>query len=155
MLRKTKKRFSQNQDGDSGVSSPQLTSLIDVMTILLVFLLQNFSAEGNLINTQPDIAIPFSEIQTSPLPAFMLQITETEVRVQGVFAIKNADFKNRHELAIAELVEILKRDRAENERRIIIEADKNLPFNIIKRVCFSANKAGFEDFEVLTTKEMR
>ena len=149
---KKRKRFLQNQDGDSGVASPQLTSLIDVMTILLVFLLQNFSAEGNLITTQTDIAIPYSEVKTQPLPAFMVQITESEVRVQGVFAIKNADFENRSELAIAELVEILKRE--EHDKRIIIEADKNLPFNIVKRIFYSCNIAGFEDFEILTTKEM-
>ena len=147
-----RKRFLKNQDSDGGITSPQLTSLIDVMTVLLLFLLQNFSAEGNLITTQKDIAIPYSEVITTPLPAYMVQITEDEVRVQGVFAIKNADFENSDELVIPKLVEILK--KGGYDKRIIIEADKNLPFNIVKRVCYSCSVAGFEDFEILTTKEM-
>jgi biopolymer transport protein ExbD len=137
---------------DDEIISPQMTSLIDVMTILLVFLIQNFSAQGNLITPQTDISLPYSETKTTPLPAFIVQITQNEVRVQGVFAVRNSDFENRDDLEISELIEILKKD--EHDKRIIIEADKNLPFNIVKKVCYSCSVAGFENFEILTSKEL-
>jgi len=136
---------------DGGTTSPQLTSLIDVMTILLVFLIQNFSAQGDFITPQRDIVLPHSQISTTPLPAYTVQITETEVRVEGVFVVKNNTFANSSELLIPELLANLSRD--EKEKRIIIEADKNLPFNIIKRVSFTCNAAGFEDFEILVNRE--
>ena len=136
-------------EGDDN-TSPQMTSLIDVMTILLVFLIQNFSAQGNLITTQADIKIPYSETTTSPLPAYTVQITENEVRVQGVFAVKNESFANSDELIIPQLYESLSKDLS--EKRIIIEADRNLPFNIVKRVCFTCSAAGFEDFEILVDR---
>ena len=131
-------------------TSPQLTSLIDAMTILLVFLIQNFSAQGNLIMTQNDIELPRSVVKTSPLPTYTVQITESEVRVQGVAVVKNETFANSDELIIPELFEKL--SKTEPDKRIIIEADKNLPFNIIKRVCFSCSAAGFEDFEILVDR---
>ena len=151
---KRKSLLGTSRTGDSndgGTTSPQLTSLIDVMTILLVFLIQNFSAQGDFITPQSDIRLPYSEISTSPLPAYTVQITETEVRVQGVFVVKNSVFANSSELLIPELYESLSRD--EKEKRIIIEADKNLPFSIIKRVSFTCSAAGFEDFEILVDRE--
>jgi biopolymer transport protein ExbD len=147
----TKKTFSKPQTSDD-TTSPQMTSLIDVMTILLVFLIQNFSAEGNLITTQTDIELPHSEIKTTPLPAYTVQITENEVRVQGVAVVKNEKFANSGDLIIPELFEKLSKN--EPDKRIIIEADKNLPFNIVKRVCFSCSMAGFEDFEILVDRDL-
>jgi biopolymer transport protein ExbD len=149
-----KKSFIKNSNNEQSedIISPQLTSLIDAMTILLVFLIQNFSAEGNLITTQNDIKLPHSEIKTTPLPAYTVQITESEVRVQGISVVKNEKFANNDELIIPELFENLSKNEA--DKRIIIEADKNLPFNIIKRVCFSCSAAGFEDFEILVDRNL-
>ncbi|MCL2845672.1 MAG: biopolymer transporter ExbD [Chitinivibrionia bacterium] len=154
MKRKSLLGKSRQESGDSGITSPQLTSLIDVMTVLLIFLIQNFSAQGDFINTQPDISLPRSEITTTPLPTLMVQISENEVRVQGIFVVRNASFANAADLKIPELYEVLSKNREERiENRIIIEADKNLPFNIIKRVSFTSNAAGFEDFEILVNRE--
>ncbi|MDR0305061.1 MAG: biopolymer transporter ExbD [Chitinispirillales bacterium] len=148
-----RKSFTGNSlvDTDDTIS-PQITSLIDAMTILLVFLIQNFSTEGNLITTQKDIVLPYSEVKTTPLPAYTVQITSNEVRVQGVSVVKNENFENRDDLIIPELFEKLSKN--EPDKRIIIEADKNLPFNIIKRVCFSCSAAGFENFEILVDKDL-
>jgi biopolymer transport protein ExbD len=145
-------RRPREESGDSGVTSPQLTSLIDIMTVLLIFLIQNFSAQGDFIKVQPDISLPHSEATTSPLPAYTVQITETEVRVGGVFVVENSAFANSSDLLIPELLESLQRE--ENEKRIIIEADKNLPFSIIKRVSFTCSAAGFEDFEILVDRDL-
>jgi hypothetical protein len=41
-----------------GTFRPQLTSLIDVMTILLVFLIKSFSVDGNLITPSDDLILP-------------------------------------------------------------------------------------------------
>ena len=140
---------NQSEQSDD-VTSPQLTSLIDVMTILLVFLIQSFSAEGNLITTQTDIKLPYSEAKKTPLPTYMVQITKTEVRIQGVRVVGNDTFADSDELIIPELFENLSKD--EVEKRIIIEADRSLSFNIIKRVCFTCSAAGFEDFEILVDR---
>jgi len=142
---------SRDGNSDSSTTSPQLTSLIDVMTILLVFLIQNFSAQGDFISPQSDIKLAHSTVSTSPLPAFTVQITETELRVQGVFLMKNSAFADNHDFLIPELYEQLSRE--EGEKRIILEADRNLPFNIIKRVSFTCSAAGFEDFEILVNRE--
>jgi biopolymer transport protein ExbD len=149
-----KKSLLGNSTGEQNddTISPQLTSLIDAMTILLVFLIQNFSAQGNLIMTQTDIKLPYSEVKETPLPAFMVQITESEVRVQGITVVKNENFENSIDLIIPELFEKLPKN--EPDKRIIIEADKNLPFNIVKRVCFSCSAAGFEDFEILVDRNL-
>jgi biopolymer transport protein ExbD len=39
---------------------PQLTSLIDVMTILLIYLLKSFSSEGEIVTVSKDLMLPES-----------------------------------------------------------------------------------------------
>jgi len=39
----------------NGVAKPQLTSLVDMLTILLVFLLKSFSVEGYLVSAATDL----------------------------------------------------------------------------------------------------
>jgi biopolymer transport protein ExbD len=49
------------------IIKPQLTSLIDVMTILLVFLLKSFSVEGNLISVSTDMNLAESTSRKAPV----------------------------------------------------------------------------------------
>jgi len=37
---------------------PQMTSLIDLMTVIIIFLLQSFSTEGQIISVSNDLALP-------------------------------------------------------------------------------------------------
>ena len=58
---------------------PQMTSLIDILTLLLVFLIQSYSVEGNLITPSTDLQLPLSSSEISPKPALTLGITTTDV----------------------------------------------------------------------------
>ena len=44
----------------------RLTSMIDMFTILLVFLLQSFSAEGEIMSVAQDLRLPESSAETPP-----------------------------------------------------------------------------------------
>ena len=52
--------FGKKKGGYAGLN---LTPMVDMMTIIVIYLLQNFSAEGNMINIVEEIAVP--KISTS------------------------------------------------------------------------------------------
>ncbi len=152
---KLKRLSNQNNLSESdGAIRPQLTSLIDVMTILLVFLIQNFSVEGNLITPSNDLTIPKSSIETRPEMMVSVQISEDMVMLDGEKLVNISDYADAEEYLIQPLFDrmVLKRSTTSTPK-LMLEADRELPFNVIKRVAFTCSKAGFSDFSVLVYQE--
>lgn len=133
---------------------PQLTSLIDVMTILLVFLLKNFSVEGELVTPSKDLQLPNSTIEKRAEPMFTVQISKNDLLINGKRCVTVSSFENADSLMIEpfykEIQQYVNNSKSES---VQIEADRELPFNVIKRVMFTCSKAGMKDFSVLVVKE--
>ncbi len=143
-----------NEDDDDGAFRPQLTSLIDVMTILLVFLLKNFSVEGELITPAKDLQLPNSTIERKAEPMFSVQISKNDLLVNGKAVVKVSSFEDSDSLMIPDFYEAISSYVGSSKSEsVMIEADRELPFNVIKRVMFTCSKAGMKDFSVLVVKE--
>ena len=70
-------------DGDLGSAPrPQLTSLVDLMVILLVFLLKSFSVEGQLVTPATDLQLPTSQVREVARPALSVEVTTAGIRLQ-------------------------------------------------------------------------
>jgi len=141
-----------------GTFRPQLTSLIDVMTILLVFLIKSFSVEGNLITSSPDLELPVSSSQKPPKPMCSIEITKTSVLSEGESIAEIDQFKDNDSLLIPLLFDWMRIQKAkfDNEKRsseVLIQSDRDAEFNVVKRVMFTCSKAGFSDFSVLVVEE--
>jgi biopolymer transport protein ExbD len=130
---------------------PQLTSLIDVMTILLVFLMKSFSAEGNLVTPAQDLTLPLSSAQARPRTVTSVMVTDSTVLVDrhmvAIFGPSTGD-----SLLVEPLYRHLTSTKGEDDR-MMIQADRDLPFERVKRVMYTCSKAGYEDFSVLVIQE--
>jgi biopolymer transport protein ExbD len=135
---------------------PQLTSLIDVMTILLVFLIKSFSVEGNLITPSSELALPLSTSDNRPEPTPTVAVTRTAALWEGKQAALLSERDAEDSLLIGGLYEALARYRqqaAAESPRLLIQADRDLPFDAVKRVMYSCGKAGYTEFEILVMRE--
>ena len=135
-----------------------MTSLIDILTLLLVFLIQSFSAEGNLITPSSDLVLPLSSSKKQPAPSLMIELTRDAVVAEGKQLAANRDFSASGDLLIKNVYQwcTLQKGRIADTtggRHIIIQCDRELEFNIVKRVMFTCSKAGFNDFSVLVIEE--
>lgn len=146
-------RRHNEEDDDTGFR-PQLTSLIDVMTILLVFLLKNFSVEGELITPSKDLELPTSTIEKKAEPMFTVQISKNDLMVDGRPVTKVSSFAKSDSLLIPEFYQAIEGYvKVATAKEVMIEADRELPFNVIKRVMFTCSKAGLKDFSILVVQE--
>lgn len=152
--------FLRNNKNNSidGTFRPQLTSLIDVMTILLVFLIKSFSVEGNLITPSVDLVLPISTSKKPPRPVPSIEITKNAVISEGEVIANLRDFAKNDSLLIQNLYDwmIIEKSKIKDfkiSREILIQSDKEIEFNIVKRVMFTCSKAGFSDFSVLVLEE--
>jgi biopolymer transport protein ExbD len=137
---------------------PQMTSLIDILTLLLVFLIQSFSAEGNLITVSEDLKLPLSTSTQQPKPAFTVEITQKAILSDGKLVSEIAPVIQSKALLMDNLYRyLLEKKRAlvdtSGGREVIIQCDENMPFQVVKKVMFTCSKAGFEDFSVLAIQK--
>jgi len=136
-----------------GVIRPQITSLIDVMTILLVFLMKSFSVEGNIITPANDLTLPVSCSKETPGLVTTLEITQTAVMAEGEIIIRHDAYRENDSLFIPQLAEWLSHHGTARGKEIMLQADRTLPFELLKRIMFTCSKAGRDDFTILVQQE--
>src|SRR6478735_1689513 len=82
----------------SGYAELNLTSMVDMLTILVVFLLQTFSASGELLTVQKNIVLPeaqnFKDLEQAPIIA----VSKESVTLDGRM-VANADQLNTENTA--------------------------------------------------------
>jgi biopolymer transport protein ExbD len=141
-----------------GVTKPQLTSLIDVMTILLVFLLKSFSVEGTLVRPSDDLALPEANTTQRPVPALNVEITTNGINVDGRPVAGMDRIVQSDSLMIPELYQWLTSlsqltGTAEQDNEVIIQCDRYLDFKYVKKVMFTCSKARYSDFSLLVLEK--
>jgi biopolymer transport protein ExbD len=141
----------------------QLTSLLDMFTIILVFLMVSFQAEDKDFVLHAGLELPGSSAKSPFKTGVNLAINSNEVLIEGrkVYQLKNgavtdADFDAGKiegvTQAIAHAWTQLKREEGE-EDIVVIQADKGLPYRTIHLVMRSAAYAGAYRFRLVIEKE--
>ncbi len=146
------KKFSRGKR--STYAGLMLTSLVDMFTIIVIFLLQNYSATGEILFMSKDIRLPDAvhgaELERAPVIA----VSPDAITFEGKQIALTVDMK-ADALAIPELDDSLRDERRkwdESHTRdaqhpfkglVHVQADKKIPFRIIKRVMISCNNAGY------------
>ncbi|MDO5575825.1 MAG: biopolymer transporter ExbD [Fibrobacter sp.] len=150
--------FRYGEECDQGSFRPQLTSLIDVMTILLVFLIRNFSDDQNVVSLPQGTNLPHSTSQQHPhFEAYTLDITKDAVICKDTVIVSLEQVKNSDLLLVEPLYTWLKKEHANMDStenvKLLIQCDKDVLFSYVKKVMYSCSRAGFFEFSVLVIRE--
>ena len=134
------------------VAKMNLTSLMDVFTILVFFLLVN-SATTEVLETPKQITLPASLVEEKPRETVVIFISADEVTVQGEPVVRIADIlamPGQDIAAIGErLAEVsskiigLKTSVVAESQEVTILADRSVPFSVIKKVMSTCTSQGF------------
>ena len=144
------RRMSRNRGKAAALN---LTSLMDVFTILVFFLLVN-SASTEVLETPKQMTLPASVVEEKPRETVVIFVSATEVTVQGervalVEEILATDGQNVAAIGeklsqVSETVIGLSTKTVANSREVTILADRSVPFNVIKKVMSTCTSRGFE-----------
>ncbi len=138
----------------NGHSRPQLTSLVDMMVILLVFLLKSFSVEGQLVSPSADLQLPRSTAETVAEPELSLEVTTTGINLDGARVAGFPASAGLDSLVIAPLFDALVDLASGDENQpITIQCDRRIDFAVLKRVLFTCNQAEYDDLSLLVLQE--
>ena len=144
------KRMSRHR---GKIATLNLTSLMDVFTILVFFLLVN-SSSTEVLETPKQLTLPTSVVEDKPRETVVIFISPTEVTVQGelvalVQDILAADRQNVAAIGerlseVSDKIVGLSTRTVANSREVTILADKSVPFNVVKKVMSTCTSQGFD-----------
>ena len=150
------KVFGKGSHGrKAGFADLLITPLVDMFIIIVIFLLQNFSATGDILYMSKDITLPDAtngkDIELAPV----VQISNDSIMLSGEQVAMIADISKDEYWNIPALEEKLRDQKKRFEfihqsdpaggfkGDINIQAHKEVPFKAIKRVMYSCNQAGY------------
>jgi biopolymer transport protein ExbD len=129
-----------------------LTSLMDVFTSLVFFLLVN-SASTEVLETPKQITLPDSVVEEKPRETVVIFISPTEVTVQGELVIQVEDIQSTSAQNIASIgnrLAMLSENIIGFNTKIVAEsqevtilADKSIPFSVVKKVMSTCTSQGY------------
>jgi len=152
------KRMSRNR---SAMTKMNLTSLMDVFTILVFFLLVN-SGQSEVLDTPKQVVLPESVVESKPRETVVIFISPDEVLVQGESMISTAEiFETPGSIApiVAKLTAIKNSIIGPStqvvaaSQEVTILADKSIPFDVIKKVMSTCTSEGFTKISLAVTQK--
>src|SRR2546428_1521836 len=93
-----------------------LTSLVDVMTIIVIFLLMNFSANGEVLYMTKDIKLPDAYHGAILERAPVISISADAVTFDGKMLLMTADMEKGDVLNVPELDDALREEKRRYEQ---------------------------------------
>ncbi|MBN1758454.1 MAG: biopolymer transporter ExbD [Chitinispirillaceae bacterium] len=139
---------------------PQLTSLVDVMTILLIYLLQSFSSEGDIVTVHKDLILPESTAKKSPELRVTITVNNTFILAEDIRVASVDEVLTSEELVIPGLYDWLQQRREATEKierystktkfkgEVTIHGDKRIRFRLLKKIMYTCGQQGYNNFSL-------
>lgn len=149
------------------VSHLNITPMMDMMTILLLFFLKNFSVSGQ-VQPSEEMMPPKSNSKVKSKTTLQITITKKAILVEdkAVAAVKKGEVDSslkrdgQSGFLIMPLEELLKKHATrlkklekmkytKFEGEVVIIADQNTPYRLLSEVLYSAGQAEFGKYRLL------
>jgi len=137
----------------SAIPKLNLTSLMDVFTVLVFFLIFNSSATVETLQTPKQITLPESVVDEKPRETVVIFVGKEEVLIQGVLVARVADIQATGNVEIepisvrlAELSDAvigLSTQAVAESQEVTVLADKSVPFSVLKKVMATCTAQGY------------
>ncbi len=139
-----------------------MTSMMDMFTIILVFLLRSYSAEGSLLTNADNLVLPNSTSKKKPTEVVVqVAVTEDMIVVDNIPVVPTVDVKripaDNPDPSDPKLEENLRKHFAQEEEmvrmgalnavqgKIIIQVDKNIEFDVVFKIMNTCGKVGYNN----------
>ncbi len=146
------KSMAVSRGGDKKVTL-NLTSMIDMFTILLVFLLKSYSADGQMVTVSDQLVLPKAEIEQKVELKLEIQVNNSVIIVDGDPVVtvtpELLSSGNSIPVLVTRLRDHLEYSRqsrgtlTEDDMKVNIQGDVGMPAILLQRVMASCSEAGY------------
>jgi len=153
-------------------ASLMLTSMMDMFTIILCFLLKSYSSEGTLLTNADNLVLPNSASKKKPQEVnLQVAVSPDMVLVDNKPVTPTEDVKRipqeQSDPEVPKLKEALQKAYAQEEEmvrlgalnrvegKVVIQVDKNMSFDVLYKVMNTCGKVGYNamNFAVMGREE--
>jgi biopolymer transport protein TolR len=158
-------RQNRRRSWMKGSSSVNLISMMDILTVLLLFLLKSYVAGGEVMVPPAGIDLPPSTADQPPQTSIVVAIDEDEIQVGGERVATVEETLSTPELEIASLAAFLQVVRERQDeiaqlqgsqpviRLATIQGDRNIEFRVLQKVMFTLSQSGYESISLAVINE--
>jgi|SRR6185312_251067 len=159
-----------------------LTAMVDMFTVLVVFLLQNYNVTGQVLYIPKEVVLPKAEKIKELKPAVVVTISNKEILLDKNVVATYTQVKGQTEWMIqplyTQLQEALKKSKEDYEKnlqkklqnavelargekdkdpnpwsKVTVQSDKGIDFLTVKKVMYTVTEAGAGEINFAVTKE--
>lgn len=160
-----------------------LTAMVDMFTVLVIFLLQNFSGEQQMLQLHKDIELPKAKTIKELKPAFVVTVGKTEVLIDETVVLTDVDgvkaqaewmiqplydemqkglqkakleYESKLQNQIRDVVQAARGDQKEDPdswNKVTIQADRKMDILTLKKVLYTITEAGAGEINFAVLKE--
>ncbi|PCJ22225.1 MAG: RNA polymerase subunit sigma-70 [Gammaproteobacteria bacterium] len=154
-------RMSRHHKRNATKATISLVSLMDIFTILVFFLLVNSSNTQQLPKSE-SIALPTSTSEQLPKDNLVLMVNGDEILVQGRVVVTAKEALASDEDIIVALKKELdyrasrqrsKTGAEDQGRPITIMGDKDIPYQLLKKIMLTCSKANFSQISLAVRRK--
>ncbi len=151
-MRMTKRQKVMGRGKRRGESTGMmLTSLMDIFTVLVLYLLVN---QGDAVNLEPPpwVVLPDSAVDTTPRQSIIISLTPKDVLIQGEVVVPMAEViasplpeieAIRQRILQIKEAASKQKDQIGVSTEVTIVADRAVPFKVLKKVMSSCSNVGY------------
>lgn len=150
-----------------------IVAMMDMMTIILVFLLKSYQASTLNVNMSADLSIPVSTTQLQPQENITVTVSMSELAVndravvpleKGVIPAKYKDGRRAEAFYVGPVYDALKKEvdkqkyiaqynkNAPFSGRINVVADKKISYRTLMEVLYTAGQAELGEYKFMVMK---
>jgi biopolymer transport protein ExbD len=144
---------------------PQITSLIDIMTVLCFFMLKSFSTENQIITDSKDLIIPESSAKKKPDLMLTIKVNNKQILCEDKIVADASSTLASDDMLIPGLSAWLENRRLATEKisqystkttfkgNVIIQGDKRIRFRLLKKIMFTCGQQGYNNFSLVVRQK--
>ncbi len=144
-----------------------ITSLLDILVILLVFLLKSYNSSGVVINVSKDIKLPYSESASPGSSGVKVQVSPSMIWVEDKVIVNSRNMVNGstfdddgrriiplfNELVrIKNTSKVVEKSTPEAKKFsgiVNLIVDKSVKYSFVKKLMYTAAEAGYQKYKFI------
>ncbi len=145
----------------------QITSMVDMFVILLVFLLKSYSTSPVNLTQDDNVKLPVSSSTKDPVDALKVVVSKIGIFVddkkvvdldQGSIDVKDVDASDTNfiralytalDLEAQKSKGIAKvNETVEFDGKVVMQADRDLSYQLLRKVMYTSMMAGYSDVKI-------
>ena len=165
-MRRRRSRVSGMMERYTSDGGLTLTSMMDILTTLLFFVLKSYVSGGEVTVPPPGVTLPRSTVSADMHTSVVVAIDHDDIIMDGETVATVKDAVASDELMIAPLAQRLTEARQqmddlddkkgvkrETARLATIQGDADIEFRVLQKVMYTLDRNGFPDIALAVLKK--